>query len=171
MLYPCLLPSFHLRFISLVHRPSSFYLRQPTREHLADSPLQQTPSAPAPLQIPPSRARRQFALRLAQRKAALESIRDQEVDLEGDEEAQEREVKEGHERFAKMFEGIDDSSSDSDGDEAEGGSALSAAAANDEAEIVGKVDLDEDEPEPYRGVGDEGGAGTGKAKEEGVVVI
>ncbi|KAF2866877.1 hypothetical protein BDV95DRAFT_611173 [Massariosphaeria phaeospora] len=86
---------------------------------------------PPPLQIPPSRARRQFAMRLAQRKAQLENTREQEDDVDDDGnggggggvdgETQEKEVKEGHERFAKMFEGIesdeDEGSSDEEGDE------------------------------------------------------
>jgi len=76
--------------------------------------MQKSLAIPQPLQVAPSRARRQFAMRLAQRRAELESTREQEDDVEGvDVRAdQEREVKEGHERFARMFEGIDDSSSD-----------------------------------------------------------
>ncbi|OAL53950.1 SAPS-domain-containing protein [Pyrenochaeta sp. DS3sAY3a] len=72
------------------------------------------PKVPPPLQIPPSRARRQFALRLAQRKAQLESTREQEEDPEGADIpiTQEQEEREGHQRFARMFEGIDDSSDD-----------------------------------------------------------
>jgi len=77
------------------------------------------PKIPQPLQIPPSRARRQFALRLAQRKAQLESTREQEEDPEStthddDDPAKaiEQEEREGHQRFARMFEGIDDSSDD-----------------------------------------------------------
>ncbi|KAL6707710.1 sporulation-induced protein [Coniothyrium glycines] len=38
------------------------------------------PSLPPPLQVPPSRARRQFALRLAQRKAERASTQDQDAD-------------------------------------------------------------------------------------------
>lgn len=59
-------------------------------------------------------------MRLAQRKAQLESTREQEDDVEGDEETQAREVKEGHERFARMFEGIEDDSSDDDDDDGGG---------------------------------------------------
>ncbi|PSN60884.1 hypothetical protein BS50DRAFT_159001 [Corynespora cassiicola Philippines] len=74
---------------------------------------------PPPLQIPPSRARRQFAMRLAQRKAELEASKEQAEEMEADEETQQKEVKEGHERFAKMFEGIeDDSSSEDEGEPA-----------------------------------------------------
>jgi hypothetical protein len=68
---------------------------------------------PAPLALQPSRARRQFALRLAQRKAALENTRDGEDDADGG-KTQEQEEREGRQRFAKMFEGIDDSSEDED---------------------------------------------------------
>lgn len=71
-------------------------------------------------------------MRLAQRKAQLESTREQEEDV--DELTQEKEVKEGHERFARMFEGIEDSSSSSSDDE-----------DDDEAEVVGKVEIDEGE--------------------------
>ncbi|KAF2709233.1 hypothetical protein K504DRAFT_467207 [Pleomassaria siparia CBS 279.74] len=78
---------------------------------------------PPPLQIPPSRARRQFAARLAQRKALLEQSRELGDDGDGDEDdgvgkisedMQKQEVAEGHERFAKMFEGIEDDSSSGD---------------------------------------------------------
>jgi hypothetical protein len=78
---------------------------------------------PPPLQIAPSRARRQFAARLAQRKALLEQSKelganenDDKEDGQVSEETQKKEVKEGHERFAKMFEGIEDSSSEDEGD-------------------------------------------------------
>jgi len=83
---------------------------------------------PYPLAIPPSRARRQFAMRLAQRKAALESARNTEQDpgLDDDDSGgngnvsthvtQEQEEREGHRRFARMFEEIDDSS-DEEGEE------------------------------------------------------
>jgi hypothetical protein len=81
---------------------------------------------PPPLQIPPSRARRQFAARLAQRKALLEQSKelgdndnDTDEDNKVSEETQKKEVKEGHERFAKMFEGIEDSSSEDEGDVAD----------------------------------------------------
>ncbi|KAG9193921.1 hypothetical protein G6011_03956 [Alternaria panax] len=80
---------------------------QQRQGHVDDS---EQPSIPPPLQIPPSRARRQFALRLAQRKAQLESTRDAEDDPEGP--SQEQEEREGHQRFARMFEGIEDSSDD-----------------------------------------------------------
>ncbi|CAI6317966.1 unnamed protein product [Periconia digitata] len=137
------------------------------------SESEQTSTAPAPLQIPPSRARRQFAMRLAARKAELESTRDQEGDVEGDEETQEREVKEGHERFARMFEGIDDDSSSDSDDEGAGagvGKASSTGggvAANDEAEIVGKVDLDSGGDAKNEGACKE----KGKQDEEGVIVV
>jgi hypothetical protein len=81
---------------------------------------------PPPLQIPPSRARRQFAARLAQRKALLEQSKElganennDDEDGQVSEETQKKEVKEGHERFAKMFEGIEDSSSEDEGDVAD----------------------------------------------------
>jgi SIT4-associating protein SAP185/190 len=55
-------------------------------------------------------------LRLAQRKAQLESTREQEDDPESPEanagKTQEQEEREGHQRFARMFEGIEDSSDD-----------------------------------------------------------
>lgn len=77
------------------------------------------PTIPAPLSIPPSRARRQFAMRLAQRKAELESARDREEEPEGGvgpEGVQEREVREGHERFKRLFEGMDSSDEEGEGD-------------------------------------------------------
>ena len=74
------------------------------------------------MQIPPSRARRQFALRLAQRKAQLESTREAEEDLDDPSipKTQEEEEREGHQRFARMFEGIEDSSDDDSLHSAEG---------------------------------------------------
>ncbi|KAL6171025.1 sporulation-induced protein [Exserohilum turcicum] len=79
-------------------------------------------SIPPPLQIAPSRARRQFALRLAQRKAQLESTREAEDDLDDPSipKTQEEEEREGHQRFARMFEGIEDSSDDDSLHSAEG---------------------------------------------------
>lgn len=85
---------------------------------------------PPPLQIPPSRARRQFARRLAQRKAELEG---KNIDDGGDHEqsgkTQEQEEREGHERFAKMFEDIE-----SDSDDGSLGSI--------EDEFVGRLDIE-----------------------------
>jgi hypothetical protein len=100
---------------------------------------------PPPLQIPPSRARRQFAARLAQRKALLEQSKDlgdndndndDDEDGKVSEETQKKEVKEGHERFAKMFEGIEDSSSEDEGDVADlegeqDGEGITASKAHD----------------------------------------
>jgi hypothetical protein len=99
---------------SPLHRPlfSCFY-----KLSLTNLPRQSKP--PAPLALQPSRARRQFALRLAQRKAALENTRDGEDDADGG-KTQEQEEREGRQRFAKMFEGIDDSSEDEDEDEGDG---------------------------------------------------
>jgi hypothetical protein len=94
----------HDAFISKMTRKRSY------ADIKLSSPVQ--PKAPAPLQIPPSRARRQFALRLAQRKAQLESSRDDTKDDADEGKTQEQEEREGHQRFAKMFEGIDDSSDD-----------------------------------------------------------
>ncbi|KAF1939442.1 hypothetical protein EJ02DRAFT_424839 [Clathrospora elynae] len=77
-------------------------------------PFSLQPNAPPPLQIPPSRARRQFAMRLAQRKAQLETTREAEEDPDDPSapKTQEQEEREGHQRFARLFSGIDDSSDD-----------------------------------------------------------
>jgi SIT4-associating protein SAP185/190 len=93
-------------------------------------------------------------MRLAQRKAQLESTREQEEDVEGDEETQEREVKEGHERFARMFEGIEDSSSEEDGGDDE----------DDAAQVGGKV-------QGLQLSGGKTGRGDGEADKEGIVVV
>jgi hypothetical protein len=120
--------------------------------HVLTFSEQSSSAIPAPLQVPPSRARRQFAMRLAQRKAQLESTREQEEDVEGDEETQEREVKEGHERFARMFEGIEDSSSDEDGDD------------EDDAQIGGKM-------QGLQLGGENAQRGKDEEDKEGVVVV
>ncbi|KAH7135811.1 hypothetical protein B0J11DRAFT_502620 [Dendryphion nanum] len=76
---------------------------------------------PPPLQIPPSRARRQFAARLAQRKAELEANQNDNNDGEGDVGEEKKEgcggerSKESRERFKALFEDIDDDSSDEEG--------------------------------------------------------
>ncbi len=90
---------------------------------------------PPPLQVQPSRARRQFALRLAQRKAQLESTREQEDDPEDPDafKTQEQEEREGHQRFARMFEGIDDSSDEEDLGDIEG--------IGEEDDILGRIDI------------------------------
>lgn len=97
-------------------------------------------------------------MRLAQRKAQLESTREQEDDVEGDEETQAREVKEGHERFARMFEGIEDDSSDDDDDDDGGG--------------TGNLSL-EGNAEDVRAAGDAGSETSGKCSRrgEGTVVV
>ncbi|KAL1594595.1 sporulation-induced protein [Paraconiothyrium brasiliense] len=77
-------------------------------------------SVPPPLQIPPSRARRQFAMRLAQRKAELKTTRESEDDPDDVQESQEREVREGHERFKRLFEGMDSSDEEGEGGDDEG---------------------------------------------------
>lgn len=90
----------------------------PLLTHLSSSSLHKQKSAiPPPLQIPPSRARRQFAMRLAQRKAELDATRELEDDVDESQGQQEREVREGHERFKRLFEGMD--SSDEEGGETE----------------------------------------------------
>ena len=97
----------------------------------------QQPNIPPPLQIPPSRARRQFALRLAQRKAQLESARDVEEDPNDPSapKTQEEEEREGHQRFARMFEGIEDSSDDDSLHSIEG-------MGDDEDSIVGRIEVE-----------------------------
>ena len=83
----------------------------------------------------PSRARRQFALRLAQRKAELKSTREHEDDPEDPDapKTQEQEEREGHQRFARMFEGIDDSSDDE--------SLGSVEGIGEEDDILGRIDV------------------------------
>ncbi|KAL1794546.1 hypothetical protein ACET3X_007967 [Alternaria dauci] len=96
------------------------------------------PTVPPPLQIPPSRARRQFALRLAQRKAQLESTREAEEDPDdpsAPEKTQEQEEREGHQRFARMFEGIEDSSDDDSLHSIEG-------LGDDEEIILGRIEVE-----------------------------
>jgi SIT4-associating protein SAP185/190 len=100
----------HVSYIS----PHRIYHFQEHNANISPLPHQQ-PKAPPPLQIPPSRARRQFALRLAQRKAQLDATRDTEDDADDGTQpgkTQEQEEREGHQRFARMFEGIEDSSDD-----------------------------------------------------------
>ncbi|KAL5118920.1 sporulation-induced protein [Pleosporales sp. CAS-2024a] len=99
---------------------------------------------PPPLQIPPSRARRQFALRLAQRKAQLDATREAvEYDADAAEHGKtlEQEEREGHQRFARMFVGADDSSDDESlnsyegaGDEDEGREVGRSGSADQEEE-------------------------------------
>lgn len=85
---------------------------------------------PPPLQIPPSRARRQFAMRLAQRKAELEGkVTDDDSGEDQPEKTQEQEEREGHQRFARMFEDIE-----SDSDDGSLGSI--------EDEIIGRLDVE-----------------------------
>ena len=95
------------------------------------------PNIPPPLQIPPSRARRQFALRLAQRKAQLESTNAAEEDPDDPSapKTQEQEEREGHQRFARMFEGIDDSSDDDSLHSMEG-------VGDEEESIVGRIEVE-----------------------------
>ena len=114
---------------------------------------------PPPLQIPPSRARRQFALRLAQRKAELEGSQKNDND-DGDdqsEKTQEQEEREGHQRFAKMFEDIE-----SDSDEGSLGSI--------EDEIVGRLDV-EGRTSPQNERKPEASASNKKDDGEGMVVV
>lgn len=111
---------------------------------------------PPPLQIAPSRARRQFALRLAQRKAELEGKNNPDAgDEDQSEMTQEQEEREGHQRFAKMFEDIE-----SDSDEGSLGSI--------EDEIVGKLDVEgRSSPEKERKLE----AGVSKKKDGGDQVV
>lgn len=74
---------------------------------------------PPPLQIPPSRARRQFAARLAQRKAELAATKEEEADEDEGKGGMEvpgerKETEGGAERFSNLFEGIEDTSSEED---------------------------------------------------------
>ncbi|KAF1931446.1 uncharacterized protein M421DRAFT_56603 [Didymella exigua CBS 183.55] len=115
---------------------------------------------PPPLQIAPSRARRQFALRLAQRKAELEGkIGDDDDDDDDDdsEKTQEQEEREGHQRFAKMFEDIE-----SDSDEGSLGSI--------DDEIVGRLDV-EGQSSPEKERRPEGGASSKESGGDNVVVV
>jgi hypothetical protein len=105
---------------------------------------------PPPLQIPPSRARRQFALRLAQRKAELEGKTNDDGDDDEDEKTQEQEEREGHQRFAKMFEDIE-----SDSDDGSLGSI--------EDDIVGRLDV-EGRSSPGKERKPEGGASSKKSE-------
>ncbi|KAF2200312.1 hypothetical protein GQ43DRAFT_472817 [Delitschia confertaspora ATCC 74209] len=89
------------------------------------------PSQIPPLQTPPSRARRQFAARLAQRKALMEASAketDEGVDENEPTESNNKEAgsihsakgigkygSRAHERFSNLLQGIDDSSSSSSG--------------------------------------------------------
>ena len=63
-------------------------------------------------------------MRLAQRKAELETTRELEDDVEDMQGQQEREVREGHERFKRLFEGMD-SSDEENGDTSSEGDAAS----------------------------------------------
>lgn len=111
---------------------------------------------PPPLQIPPSRARRQFALRLAQRKAELEGKTNSDDGDEG-EKTQEQEEREGHQRFAKMFEDIESDSDD-------------GSLGGIEDEIVGRLDVEgRSSPEKERKA--EGGGQDKKDDGENVVVV
>ena len=109
---------------------------------------------PPPLQILPSRARRQFALRLAQRKAEQEGKNtDEGDDDDQNEKTQEQEEREGHQRFARMFEDIE-----SDSDEGSLGSI--------EDEIIGRLDVEgrsspgkERKPEAGTAAAKKGGGG------------
>ena len=111
---------------------------------------------PPPLQIPPSRARRQFALRLAQRKAQLQSTNAAEEDPDDPSapKTQEQEEREGHQRFARMFEGIEDSSDDDSLHSMEG-------VGDDEESMVGRIEVEGMEvgqrgsPEERSGSGEE----------------
>jgi hypothetical protein len=118
--------------------------------------LQSQTGVPPPLQIPPSRARRQFAIRLAQRKAQLESTREQQVDPEDHDpgKTQEQEEREGHQRFARMFEGIDDSSDDESLNSYEG-------AVDEEEEVVSSFEVEGKEV----GQREDAGDAMGKTKE------
>ncbi|KAF2110541.1 hypothetical protein BDV96DRAFT_650659 [Lophiotrema nucula] len=106
---------------------------------------------PPPLQIPPSRARRQFAARLAQRKALLEATREQEEDPEAglNEDERKRSKRDGQGKFSGIFEGIDD-----DEEEDEGGEGSSSG----EEGVEGEGDRD-------------GGDGGGKLLGKGVVEV
>ncbi|KZM28487.1 sporulation-induced protein [Ascochyta rabiei] len=87
---------------------------------------------PPPLQVPPSRARRQFALRLAQRKAELEGSQQNDDDAGDDlddEKTQEQEEREGYQRLRRMFDDIESDSDDG---------SLSSV----EGEIVGRLDVE-----------------------------
>ncbi|KAF1952558.1 hypothetical protein CC80DRAFT_495337 [Byssothecium circinans] len=124
-------------------------------------------------------------MRLAQRKAQLKSTREREDDVEGDEETQEREVKEGHARFARMFEGIEDSSSsgserdDAEGEEVVGKLEVGGEEGGDEGKEEGE--REEGKGAEGEGEGEEGSKekaegkaeaeAEGEEKEGGVVVV
>lgn len=59
-------------------------------------------------------------MRLAQRKAELDATRELEDDVDESQVQQEREVREGHERFKRLFEGMDSSDEDVGDMESEG---------------------------------------------------
>lgn len=91
-------------------------------------------------------------MRLAQRKAELDATRESEEDPDDVQGSQEREVREGHERFKRLFEGID--SSDEEGGEDDG---------SEEGRSPGKeVEMDKKKKGEEKKEGDEG---------EGVVVV
>lgn len=118
------------------------WARKLTTVSLQSSLLNDSQQAPPPLQIPPSRARRQFAARLAQRKAALEAAnRERDISTEPsdtfeegliaspeearlDEPKGKESGKGGPERFSNLFSG---DSSDED-DEGKGSSKAVTAA-------------------------------------------
>lgn len=112
--------------------------------------VEQKSAIPPPLQIPPSRARRQFAMRLAQRKAELDATRELEDDVGEMQGQQEREVQEGHERFKRLFEGMDSSDDDDDDDE--------SGHTGSEGEVDSPKKMDDEKKED-------------KEDEEGVVVV
>lgn len=125
---PCLLLVLLRSFPSLHYLVDHYYIK------LRTALTADQPKAPPPLQIPPSRARRQFALRLAQRKAQLEATQEQEDDPEP---TQEQEEREGHQRFARMFEGIDDSSDDESINSYEG-----AGIDDDDDHVAGPIEVE-----------------------------
>jgi SIT4-associating protein SAP185/190 len=85
---------------------------------------------PPPLKIPPSRARRQFAARLAQRKAELEASNKEdgdEDDVATGGDSEKKESTDATERFSHLFEGIESSSEDDDEEEGSGGGGVATA--------------------------------------------
>lgn len=116
-------------------------------QNIADSSLQSSklPTMPPPLQIPPSRARRQFAARLAQRKALLEATREQEDDVEDIEEEIRKEERANHERFSNIFEEIDDDSSEDDAGIEEGDVVSKGAQGTETGTGTGSEGDGEDE--------------------------
>lgn len=81
---------------------------------------------------------------MAQRKAQLESTREQEDDPEDPEDqgkTQEQEEREGHQRFARMFEGIEDSSDDESLNSYEGAGDDDEGRIEVEGKEVGKREV------------------------------